>query len=128
MPLVDNNPHGGPWYRDSWEYNAEVQLLANRGYAVLQVEFRGSVGFGNKFLNAGTGEWGRKMQNDLTDGVNWAIQKGIADPKRIGIFGGSFGGYATLAGITFTPEVYACAVDVVGPSDVKTLLNSIPSY
>ena len=127
LPLVVN-PHGGPWYRDSWEYNPEVQLLANRGYAVLQVEFRGSVGFGNKFLNAGTGEWGRKMQNDLTDGVNWAIQKGIADPKRIGIYGGSFGGYATLAGITFTPEVYACAVDVVGPSDVKTLLDSIPSY
>lgn len=127
LPLV-LFPHGGPWYRDSWGYNAEAQWLANRGYAVLQVEFRGSVGFGNKFLNAATGEWGRKMQNDLTDGVNWAIEKGIADPKRIAILGGSYGGYATLAGITFTPEVYSCAVDLVGPSDVKTLLDSIPSY
>jgi dipeptidyl aminopeptidase/acylaminoacyl peptidase len=127
LPLV-MVPHGGPWYRDSWGFDKDAQWLANRGYAVLQVEFRGSVGFGNKFVNAGTGEWGRKMQNDISDGVRWAIDKGIADPKRVAIYGGSYGGYATLAGITFTPELYACAVDLVGPSDVKFLLNSIPSY
>jgi dipeptidyl aminopeptidase/acylaminoacyl peptidase len=126
LPMV-LEPHGGPWYRDSWGYSGEVQWLANRGYAVLQVEFRGSVGFGKKFLNAATGEWAGKMQNDLTDGVQWAIKQGIADPKRVAIVGGSYGGYATLVGITLTPDLYCCAIDIVGPSDVKTLLDSIPN-
>jgi dipeptidyl aminopeptidase/acylaminoacyl peptidase len=121
--------HGGPWGRDNWGYSGFVQFLANRGYAVLQVNFRGSTGFGKKFLNAGNLEWGvGKMQHDLTDGVQWAIKKGYADPKRVAIMGGSYGGYATLAGVTFTPELYACGVDIVGPSNIKTLLQSIPPY
>lgn len=125
LPMVIY-PHGGPWYRDSWGYDGFSQWLANRGYAVLQVQFRGSVGFGNQFLNAATGEWGGKMQNDLTDGVHWSIDQGIANPKKVAIAGGSYGGYATLAGITLTPELYCCAIDLVGPSDVRTLLDSIP--
>lgn len=122
-------PHGGPWARDYWGYNPYAQFLANRGYAVLMPNFRGSTGFGKKFLNAGNKQWGRgSMQQDITDGVNYLIKEGIADPKRIGIFGGSYGGYATLAGLTFTPDLYAAGFDFVGPSNIITLLNSIPPY
>ncbi len=122
-------PHGGPWWRDNWGFDPEVQWLTNRGYAVLQVNFRGSTGFGVKFMNAGTGGWcvGR-MQQDLTDAVRWAIAQGIADPARIVIMGASYGGYATLCGITHTPELYSCAVDIVGPSDVAHALRSFPAY
>jgi dipeptidyl aminopeptidase/acylaminoacyl peptidase len=121
--------HGGPWARDDWGYSAQAQWLANRGYAVLQVNFRGSTGFGKSFLNAGNGEWGvGAMQHDLTDALRWAIDKGIADPQRICIYGGSYGGYATLAGLTFTPELYACGVDIVGPSNLETLFQSVPPY
>jgi dipeptidyl aminopeptidase/acylaminoacyl peptidase len=120
--------HGGPWGRDSWGYNPMAQWLANRGYAVLEVNFRGSTGFGKKFMHAGDREWAGKMHDDLIDGVNWAIKDGVADPKRIAIFGGSYGGYAALVGATFTPDVFACAVDIVGPSNLVTLLNSIPPY
>ncbi|MGE7673525.1 S9 family peptidase [Lysinibacillus sp. NPDC094403] len=127
LPLIVN-PHGGPWYRDAWGFNPEVQLLANRGYAVLQVNFRTSTGYGKEFLKAGYKQWGLKIQDDITDGVQWAIDQGIADPKRIGIYGASFGGYATLAGITYTPDLYAAAVDYVGVSNIFTLLNTIPPY
>ncbi|MDF2717166.1 MAG: family peptidase [Paenibacillus sp.] len=127
LPLIVN-PHGGPWLRDNWGYNAEVQLLANRGYAVLQVNFRSSTGYGKEFLNAGNKQWGLNIQNDITDGVQWAIRQGIADPKRVGIYGASFGGYATLAGITFTPDLYAAAVDYVGVSNIFTLLQTMPPY
>ncbi|MHC4609866.1 MAG: S9 family peptidase, partial [Planctomycetota bacterium] len=118
--------HGGPWYRDSWGYNPTVQWLANRGYAVFQVNFRGSTGYGKHFVNAGDREWGGKAHNDLIDGVKWAIKKGVADPNRIAIFGGSYGGYATLVGLTFTPDVFCCGVDIVGPSNLITFLNTIP--
>ncbi|HEY0263080.1 MAG TPA: prolyl oligopeptidase family serine peptidase, partial [Granulicella sp.] len=121
-------PHGGPWARNSWGYDTFAQFYANRGYAVLQPNFRGSTGFGKRFLNAGNGEWGRTMQDDLTWGVKYLVEEGIADPKRIGIAGGSYGGYATLAGVAFTPELYAAAVSIVGPSNLITLLNSIPPY
>lgn len=121
-------PHGGPWARDFWGYNALAQFFANRGYAVLEPNFRGSTGYGKKFLDAGNHEWGRKMQDDVTWGVKYLVAQGIADPKRVGILGGSYGGYATLAGVTFTPEVYAAAVDIVGPSNLITLLESIPAY
>jgi dienelactone hydrolase len=121
-------PHGGPWARDYWGYNSYAQFLANRGYAVLLPNFRGSTGYGKKFLNAGNGEWGQKMQDDITWGVKYLVGKGIADPKRVGIMGGSYGGYATLAGLAFTPDVYAAGVDIVGPSNLITLLNSIPPY
>ncbi|MFY9744829.1 MAG: alpha/beta fold hydrolase [Acidobacteriaceae bacterium] len=121
-------PHGGPWGRDVWGYNSLAQFLANRGYAVLMPNFRGSTGYGRKFLDAGNLEWGRKMQDDLTWGVKYLVAQGIADPKRIGIMGGSYGGYATLAGVTFTPDVYAAAVDIVGPSNLITLLDAIPPY
>ena len=120
--------HGGPWARDSWGYNGSHQWLANRGYAVLSVNFRASTGLGKKFLNAGNLEWAGKMHNDLLDAVNWAVSKKIADPKKIAIMGGSYGGYATLVGLTFTPDVFACGVDIVGPSNLVTLLNSIPAY
>jgi dipeptidyl aminopeptidase/acylaminoacyl peptidase len=121
--------HGGPWARDSFGFRSAVQWLANRGYAVLQVNYRGSTGYGKTFLHKGDGEWGvGSMQHDLTDSVKWAIEQGIADPNRICIYGGSYGGYACLAGLTFTPELYCCGVDIVGPSNVKTLLDSIPSY
>lgn len=120
--------HGGPWARDMWGYSAIHQFLTNRGYAVLSVNFRGSTGFGKKFVNAGNLEWGRKMQNDLTDAVRWAIKEGIADPKKVAIMGGSYGGYATLAGLTFTPDLFVCGVDIVGPSNLKTLLDTIPPY
>lgn len=127
LPLIVN-PHGGPWARDMWGFNPEVQLLANRGYAVLQVNFRSSTGYGKEFLQAGNKQWGLKIQDDITDGVHWAIDQGIADPERIGIYGASFGGYATLAGITYTPDLYAAAVDYVGVSNIFTLLNTIPPY
>lgn len=120
--------HGGPWGRDTWGYDSYAQFLANRGYAVLQPNFRGSAGYGKKFLNAGNRQWGEKMQDDVTWGVKHLIEKGIADPKRVGIMGGSYGGYATLAGVAFTPDVYAAAVSIVGPSNLITLLNSIPPY
>jgi dipeptidyl aminopeptidase/acylaminoacyl peptidase len=127
LPVVVN-PHGGPWARDFWGYNPEVQFLANRGYAVLQVNFRTSTGYGRKFWEAGFKQWGLKIQDDITDGVRWLIDEGIADPKRIAIYGGSFGGYATLAGLTFTPDLYACGVDYVGVSNLFTLIKTIPPY
>jgi dipeptidyl aminopeptidase/acylaminoacyl peptidase len=120
--------HGGPWGRDSWGFNAQSQWLANRGYAVLSVNFRGSAGFGKKFLHAGDREWAGKMHDDLIDAVKWAVKEGYADEKRVAIYGGSYGGYAALVGATFTPDVFACAVDVVGPSNLVTLLKSIPPY
>lgn len=120
--------HGGPWARDVWGYSAEAQWLANRGYACLQINFRGSTGYGKKFLNAGNRNWGAKMHDDLIDGVDWAVKEGIADPKRIAIYGGSYGGYAALAGAAFTPDAFACAVDVCGPSNIVTLIKSIPPY
>lgn len=120
--------HGGPWARDSYGYRAMVQWLANRGYAVLQVNFRGSTGFGKRFVNAGNREWAGKMHDDLIDAVNWAVENKIAKQDRIGIMGGSYGGYATLVGLTFTPEVFACGVDIVGPSNINTLLATIPPY
>lgn len=121
--------HGGPWSRDSWGYDSYAQFLANRGYAVLQPNFRGSTGYGKAFLNAGNKEWGTgAMQHDLTDGARWLIEEGIADPERVGIMGGSYGGYATLAGLAFTPDLYAAGVDIVGPSNLITLLESIPAY
>jgi dipeptidyl aminopeptidase/acylaminoacyl peptidase len=127
LPLVVW-PHGGPWARDVYGYHAFAQFLANRGYAVLQPNFRGSTGYGKKFLNAGNGEWGRKMQDDLTWGVRTLVSDGTADPKRIGIGGGSYGGYATLAGVAFTPTLYAAAVAIVAPSNLITLLDAIPPY
>ncbi|MCK4835651.1 MAG: S9 family peptidase [Candidatus Aminicenantes bacterium] len=121
--------HGGPWARDIWGLDPMVQWLTNRGYAVLQVNFRGSAGFGKKFLNAGNLQWGvGSMQHDLDDAVKWAIKKGYADPKKVAIMGGSYGGYATLAGLTFTPELYVCGVDIVGPSNIRTLFKAIPPY
>jgi dipeptidyl aminopeptidase/acylaminoacyl peptidase len=127
LPLV-LYVHGGPWARDNWGYNPTDQWLANRGYAVLNVNFRASTGFGKTFLHAGDLQWGATMQDDLTDAVTWAVAKGYADPKRVAIMGGSYGGYATLAGLTFTPDLYACGVDIVGPSNLKTLLESVPPY
>ena len=121
-------PHGGPWYRDSWGYNSFAQFLANRGYAVLQPNFRGSTGYGKKFIDAGNKQWGDKMQDDITWGAKYLVAQSIADPKKIGIMGGSYGGYATLAGVTFTPDTYAAAVSIVGPSNLITLLESIPPY
>jgi dipeptidyl aminopeptidase/acylaminoacyl peptidase len=121
-------PHGGPWHRDEWGYNGISQWLANRGYLVLQPNFRGSTGYGKQFLRAGYKEWGHKMHDDLIDAVNWAVQSGLADPKRIGILGGSYGGYCALAALTFTPEVFACSVDIVGVSHLKTFAESIPPY
>lgn len=121
-------PHGGPWFRDSWGYNSFAQFLANRGYAVLQPNFRGSTGYGKKFIDAANKQWGDKMQDDVTWGAKYLVSQGIADPKRIGIMGGSYGGYATLAGVAFTPDVYAAGVSIVGPSNLITLLESIPPY
>jgi dipeptidyl aminopeptidase/acylaminoacyl peptidase len=121
--------HGGPWARDGWGYNPEAQFLSNRGYAVFQLNFRGSTGYGKKYLNAGNKQWGTgAMQHDITDAVKFLISKGIADAKRVGIYGGSYGGYATLAGVAFTPDLYAAGVSYVGPSNIITLLNSIPPY
>ncbi len=127
LPLVVF-PHGGPWARDGWGYDGTAQFLANRGYAVLQPNFRGSTGYGKKFLDAGNKQWGEKMQDDLTWGVKHLVEQGTADPKRVAIMGGSYGGYATLAGVAFTPDVYAAAVSIVGPSNLITLLDSIPPY
>ncbi len=122
-------PHGGPWARDQWGYDAYTQFLANRGYAVFQPNFRGSTGYGKAFLNAGNNEWGTgAMQHDITDGVRYLIAEENIDPAHVGIFGGSYGGYATLAGVTFTPELYAAGVSYVGPSNLLTLLASIPPY
>lgn len=127
LPVIVN-PHGGPWARDVWTFNPEVQFLANRGYAVLQMNFRGSTGYGRAFWEASFGQWGLKMQDDVTDGVRWLVAEGIADEKRVAIYGGSYGGYCTLAGITFTPEVYACAVDYVGVSNLFSFMETIPPY
>jgi dipeptidyl aminopeptidase/acylaminoacyl peptidase len=121
-------PHGGPWARDDWGYNTLAQFFANRGYAVLMPNFRGSTGYGRKFLDAGNLQWGLTMQDDITWGVKYLVAEGIADPKRVGILGGSYGGYATLAGVAFTPDVYAAAVDICGPSNLITLMESIPPY
>jgi dipeptidyl aminopeptidase/acylaminoacyl peptidase len=121
-------PHGGPQVRDKWGYDPEVQFLANRGYAVLQMNYRGSTGYGKKFEQAGFKQWGLKMQDDITDGVKWLVQKGIADPQRVAIYGGSYGGYATLAGLAFTPDLYACGIDYVGISNLFTFLKTIPPY
>jgi dipeptidyl aminopeptidase/acylaminoacyl peptidase len=120
--------HGGPWGRDYWGFDPIHQWLANRGYAVLSVNFRGSTGFGKNFINAGNMEWGRRMHDDLVDAVKWAVSSGIADPAKIAIMGGSYGGYATLAGLTLTPQLFACGVDIVGPSNLITLLETIPPY
>ncbi len=127
LPVVIH-PHGGPWVRDGWGFDPQVQFLANRGLAVLQMNFRGSTGYGRAFWEAGFKEWGRSMQDDVTDGVKWLIGPGIADPKRIGIYGASYGGYAVLAGLAFTPDLYACGVDYVGVSNIFTLLETIPPY
>jgi len=128
LPLI-LMPHGGPWWRDRWSNDALLQWLANRGYAVLQVNFRGSTGFGKRFLNLGNRQFGdQAVMADLIDGLDWAKTSGLADPERIGIMGGSFGGYATLAGITFHPELFCCAVDIVGPSNTATSLKVMPSY
>ncbi|MCX7767946.1 MAG: S9 family peptidase [Flavobacteriales bacterium] len=121
-------PHGGPWARDVWGYDAEVQFLANRGYAVFQMNFRGSVGFGRRFWELSFKQWGRSMQDDITDGVYYLIREGIADSSRVAIYGGSYGGYATLAGLTFTPELYACGIDYVGVSNLFTFMKTIPPY
>jgi dipeptidyl aminopeptidase/acylaminoacyl peptidase len=120
--------HGGPWARDSYGYSSMPQWLASRGYAVLQVNYRGSTGFGKKFINAGNLEWAGKMHDDLIDAVGWATSQHIADPAKIAIMGGSYGGYATLVGLTFTPDTFACGVDIVGPSNLNTLLSTIPPY
>jgi dipeptidyl aminopeptidase/acylaminoacyl peptidase len=120
--------HGGPWARDGYGFNSAHQMLANRGYAVLSVNFRGSTGFGKDFLNAGNKQWGLKMHDDLIDAVDWAVREGIAQGDKVAIMGGSYGGYATLAGLTFTPETFACGVDIVGPSNLETLLSTIPPY
>ena len=127
LPVVVN-PHGGPWARDCWGYSSEVQFLSNRGYAVLQMNFRGSTGYGRKFLEASYKQWGLSMQDDITDGVKWLIGQGIVDPKRVAIYGGSYGGYAVLAGLAFTPYLYACGIDYVGVSNLFTFMNTIPPY
>lgn len=120
--------HGGPWARDTWGFNSLHQLLANRGYAVLSVNFRGSTGLGKAFLNAGNGEWGKKMHDDLVDATRWMVESGVAPADKVCIMGGSYGGYSTLAGLTLTPDVFACGVDIVGPSNIITLIESIPPY
>jgi dipeptidyl aminopeptidase/acylaminoacyl peptidase len=127
LPLV-LNVHGGPWARDSWGYDGEVQFLANRGYAVLQVNYRGSTGYGKNFIEAGNKEWGGKMLDDLVDAVDWVKKEGIAGPQRVGIYGGSYGGYATLAALAFRPEVFACGIDYVGISNLLTFMKTIPPY
>jgi len=127
LPLV-LDVHGGPWGRDTWGLDNEVQWLANRGYAVLQINYRGSTGYGKDYLNAGDRQWAGKMHADLIDGKNWAIKQGYANPQQVAILGGSYGGYATLVGLTFTPDEFACGVDIVGPSNLITLIKSIPPY
>jgi dipeptidyl aminopeptidase/acylaminoacyl peptidase len=126
-PLV-LNVHGGPWGRDTYGYLAEHQWLANRGYAVLSVNFRGSTGFGKGFVDAAVHQWAGKMHDDLIDAVDWAVREGVTSRETVAIMGGSYGGYATLVGLTFTPDRFACGVDVVGPSNLETLLSSIPPY
>jgi dipeptidyl aminopeptidase/acylaminoacyl peptidase len=127
LPVIVN-PHGGPWARDNWGYNPEIQFLANRGFAVFQMNFRGSTGFGRKFWESSFKQWGLTMQDDITDGTQWLIKEGIADPKRVAIYGASYGGYATLSGVTKTPDLYAAAVSYVGVSNMFTFLNTIPPY
>jgi len=127
VPMV-LNVHGGPWARDAWGFDPEHQWLANRGYAVLAVNYRGSTGFGKSFVNAANGEWAGKMHDDLIDAVNWAVEKGIAQKDKVAIMGGSYGGYATLVGLTYTPDVFAAGVDIVGPSSLVTLLENVPPY
>lgn len=127
LPMI-LNVHGGPWVRDHWGYNPEAQWLANRGYICLQVNYRGSSGYGKDFINISNKEWGRAMHYDLVDAVNWAVERGYADPDRIAIYGGSYGGYAALVGATFTPDLFCCAVDMFGPSNLLTFLNTIPPY
>lgn len=127
VPMV-LDVHGGPWARNAFGYSSWAQWLSNRGFAVLQVNFRGSTGFGKSFLNAGDKQWAADMHNDLIDAVNWAIDEGVAQPDKVAIAGGSYGGYATLVGLTFTPETFACGADIVGPSNLVTLLESIPPY
>ena len=121
-------PHGGPWGRDLWGYDPYAQWLANRGYAVLQPNFRASTGYGKQYLNAGDRQWAGAMHTDLLDGKDWVVKQGIADPRKICIMGGSYGGYATLAGVAFSPDAFACGVDIVGPSNLNTLLKTIPPY
>ena len=125
LPVVVN-PHGGPWARDRWGFNPEIQYLANKGFAVFQMNFRGSVGYGREFWEISFKQWGKTMQDDITDGVNWLIEQGIANPEKIAIYGASYGGYATLAGLTFTPNLYACGVDYVGVSSLFTFMESMP--
>ena len=127
LPVIVN-PHGGPWFRDGWGFNPEVQFLASRGYAVLQINYRGSTGYGRKFWESSFKQWGFAMQDDITDGVEWLIKEGIADPKRVCIYGGSYGGYATLEGLVKTPDLYACGVDYVGVSNLFTFMKTIPPY
>jgi len=127
LPVIVN-PHGGPWVRDTWRFNPEVQFLANRGFAVLQMNYRGSTGYGKKFMEAGFKQWGKKMQDDISDGVRYLISEGIADKSRVGIYGASYGGYATLAGLTFSPDLYACGVDYVGVSNLFSFMETIPPY
>jgi len=127
LPIVVN-PHGGPWTRDYWGFNPEVQFLANRGFGVLQMNYRGSTGYGRKFWEAGFRQWGQSMQDDITDGVKWLVDQGIADPKRVAIYGGSYGGYAVLAGLTKTPDLYAAGVDYVGVSNLFTFMKTVPPY
>ena len=127
LPVVIN-PHGGPWHRDVWGFNPELQFMASRGYAVLQMNYRGSIGYGRSFWESSFKQWGGTMQDDISDGVQWLIDRGTADPERIAIYGVSYGGYATLAGITFTPDLYACAIDYVGVSNLFTFLETIPPY
>ncbi len=127
LPFIVN-PHGGPWYRDGWGFNPEIQFLANRGYGVLQMNFRGSTGYGKEFWEISFKEWGRTMQDDITDGTNWLIEKGYADPDRIAIYGGSYGGYATLMGLVKEPDLYAAGVDYVGVSNMFTFMKTIPPY
>jgi dipeptidyl aminopeptidase/acylaminoacyl peptidase len=127
VPLV-LNVHGGPWARDDYGFHPEHQWLANRGYAVLSVNYRGSTGFGKGFINASNKEWAAKMHTDLLDAVQWAINEKVTTADKVAIYGGSYGGYATLVGLTFTPDTFACGVDIVGPSNLATLLASIPPY
>jgi dipeptidyl aminopeptidase/acylaminoacyl peptidase len=127
LPILVN-PHGGPWARDVWGFDPETQFLANRGVGVLQINFRGSTGYGKAFWEAGFKQWGGKMQDDISDGVHWLVRQGIADPKRIAIYGASYGGYAALAGLAFTPDLYACGIDYVGVSNIFTLLETLPPY
>jgi dipeptidyl aminopeptidase/acylaminoacyl peptidase len=127
LPIVVN-PHGGPWVRDEWGFNPEVQFLANRGFGVLQMNFRGSTGYGRNFWEAGFKQWGQSMQDDITDGVKWLIDQGVADPKRVAIYGGSYGGYAVLEGLTKTPDLYAAGVDYVGVSNLFTFMKTVPPY